>query len=204
MGRARTSAYNSRVLRSVLILTPALLLCSCSRPAATTPDAGKAARITQFYAREPTLPKGEKTLLCYGVENARTVRIEPPVDKVWPALSRCFDIEPSTPTTYNLTAEGEDRQPVTESVTVQIGSALPKIKVVVINSLSVHAGEQVRVCYKVFNAKSVKISPGTVEKALTPEHGCVVDKPAKTTTYTVTASNAEGIKDTERVTVSVR
>jgi len=31
-----------------------------------------------------------------------------------------------------------------------------------------------------------------------------VDKPKKTTTYTVTASNAEGMTDTERVTVSVK
>ncbi len=150
MGRARTGAYNSRVLRS-LILAPILFLCSCSRPAATTSDAGKAARITQFYAREPALPKGEKILLCYGVENAKTVRIDPPVDKVWPALSRCFDVAPSTPTTYALPAEGEDGQPVTKSVTVQIGSALPKIIEVVVNSLSVHAGEQVSVCCSIID-----------------------------------------------------
>jgi hypothetical protein len=193
MGRRRTGAYHSR-----LLLTSVLLLCSCSHPAATVQDTSKVARIIQFYARETTVPKGEKTVLCYGVENAKTVQIEPPVDKVWPAISRCFDIAPSTATTYTLTAEGEDKQPVTKSATVQIGSALPKIIEVVVNSLSVHPGEQVRVCYKVKNAKSVKIEPGT------PDHGCVVDRPKKTTTYTVTASNTEGATDTERVTVSVK
>ncbi|HEY6391136.1 MAG TPA: hypothetical protein VIX89_07660 [Bryobacteraceae bacterium] len=191
MGRRRTIAHHSRIL-----LTSVLLLCSCSHP--TVRDASKTARITQFYARDPAVPRGEKTVLCYGVENAKTVRIQPPVDKVWPAISRCFDIAPSTATTYTLTAEGEDKQKVTQSVTVQIGPAPPKIIEVVVNSLSVHAGELVRVCYKVKNAKSVKVEPGT------PEHGCVVDKPKKTTTYTVTASNAEGITDTERVTVSVK
>ena len=199
MGRRRSSAHNSLVL-----LIPALVLCSCSRPAATVPEPAKTARITQFYALEPMLPKGEKTMLCYGVENAKAVRIRPPVERVWPAISRCFDIEPSTATTYTLTAEGEDRQPVTQSLTVQIGSALPKIIEVVVSSLSVHAGEQVRVCYKVKNAKSVKISPGTLVNVPTPEHGCVVDKPAKTTTYTVTALNAEGISDTERATVTLK
>jgi hypothetical protein len=174
------------------------VLGSCSRPAATVPDLSKTARIVQFYARESAVPKGEKTMLCYGVENAKTVRIDPPVDRVWPAISRCFDIAPSAATTYTLTAEGEDKQPVAKSVTVQMGSALPKIIEVVVNSLSVRAGELVRVCYKVKNAKSVKIEPGT------PEQGCVVDKPTKTTTYTVTASNAEGATDTERVTVSVK
>jgi len=193
MGRRRTCTRNSRVL-----LTSVLLLGSCSHPAATVRDASKTARITQFYARESAVPKGEKTVLCYVVENAKTVRIEPPVDKVWPAISRCFEIAPSAATTYILTAEGEDKQSVTKSVTVQIGSALPKIIEVVVNSLSVHAGELVRVCYKVKNAKSVKIEPGT------PDHGCVVDKPRKTTTYTVTAYNTEGATDSERVTVTVK
>jgi hypothetical protein len=199
MGRRRTRAHHSRVL-----LTSVLLLCSCSHPTPTVRDASNTARITQFYAREPAVPKGEKTVLCHGVENAKTVRIEPPVDKVWPAISRCFDIAPSAVTTYTLTAEGEDKQPVTRSVTVQIGAALPKIKVVVVSSLSVHAGEQVKVCYVVKNAKSVKIAPGTLVNVPTPEHGCVVDKPAKTTTYTVTASNADGITDTEHATISVK
>jgi hypothetical protein len=193
MGRRRTCARNSQ-----LLLIPVLLPCSCSHPPTPVQDASKTARIVQFYARETAVPKGEKTVLCYGVENAKTVEIQPPVDKVWPAISRCLDIAPSAATTYTLTAEGEDKQPVTKSVTVQIGSALPKIIEVVVNSLSVHAGEPVRVCYKVKNAKSVKIEPGT------PDHGCVVDKPKKTTTYTVTASNAEGMTDTERVTVSVK
>jgi hypothetical protein len=199
MGRRRSFAHNPR-----LLLIPALVLCSCSRPAATVPDSPKTARITQFYAREPVLPRGEKTMLCYGVENAKTVRIQPPVDRVWPAISRCFDIGPSAATTYTLTAEGEDRQPVTQSLTVQIGSALPKIIEVVVSSLSVHAGEEIRVCYKVKNAKSVKIAPGMLLNVPTPEHGCIVDKPAKTTTYTVKASNAEGMTDTERATVNVR
>jgi len=53
-------------------------------------------------------------------------------------------------------------------------------------------------------AKSVKIAPGTLVNVPTPEHGCVVDKPVKTTTYTVTASNADGITDTERATINVR
>src|SRR5260370_17372978 len=74
MGRRRTCAYNSRVL-----LIPILLLCSCSRPAARVPDSSKTARITQFYAREPILPTGEKPLLCYGVQNAKTFRIQPPL-----------------------------------------------------------------------------------------------------------------------------
>src|SRR5258706_4445445 len=101
MGRRRSSAHNSRVL-----LIPILLLCSCSRPAATVPEPAKTARITQFYARDPMLPKGEKTMLCYGVENAKAVRIQQHDAYVGPALSYSFEIAPYTAQTYTLTPEG--------------------------------------------------------------------------------------------------
>lgn len=182
--------------------------CSRQPPAKKpTPTAGKpAVQITQFYARDPILPSGEKTLLCYGVANAKSVRLTPPVDKVWPAFTRCIDAAPVKDTTYILIAEGEDGKEVSQSVTVQIGPPLPKILEVSVNSLSVHAGEQVTVCYKVKNAASVKAEPGRPMnlRVLSASHGCVADRPTKTTTYTVTAYGAEGLTDTERVTVHVK
>ena len=164
-----------------------------------------AAQITQFYARDSTLPIGEKTVLCYGVVNAKSVSLSPPVDKVWPALTRCVEVAPAKETTYTLTAEGEDGKPVAQSVTVQIGPPLAKIVDVSVNSLSVHAGDQVTVCYNVKNAKSVKVEPGhpITLGVISPGHGCSADKPAKTTTYTVTVYGASGNTDSEHVTVHV-
>ena len=165
----------------------------------------KTARITQFYARDPVLPLGEKTVLCYGVDAAKTVSLSPAADKVWPSFSRCFEIAPDKATTYTLTAEGQDEAPVSKSVTVEVGPPLAKIIEVSVNSLTVTPGAQVSVCYKVKNAKSVKVVPGRIlNLGLTPEHGCVIDKPRTTTTYTVTAFNANGATDTEHVTVRVR
>ena len=46
-------------------------------------------KILMFYANPPVVSRGEKTLLCYGVSNATAVRIEPNVEGVGPAISRC-------------------------------------------------------------------------------------------------------------------
>ena len=89
---------------------------------------------------------------------------------------------------------------------MKIGAALPKIIEVSVNSVNVHPREQVTVCYKVKNASAVKVAPGRILNTgvLTPGHGCVTDAPLKTTTYTVTATGADGKTDTEHVTVNVR
>ena len=79
---------------------------------------GDAVRILQYYAREGVLKRGESTLLCYGVLNAATVRIEPPLDGVYPAMNRCLEISPSQTTSYTLTAEGPKGPPATASLKV--------------------------------------------------------------------------------------
>src|SRR5712692_3070874 len=44
-------------------------------------------KILSFYATPGVMPRGDKALLCYGVVEAKTVRIEPKVDGVWPSIS---------------------------------------------------------------------------------------------------------------------
>jgi len=84
------------------------------------PDYGSTVKILQFYASPEVLNKGERAILCYGVANARTVRIEPEVEPVWPALSRCFNVAPQKDTRYTLTAESADGKRVEESFLIQV------------------------------------------------------------------------------------
>ena len=204
MGRNGTGARDSRSLCALIIAASLMGGCSSQPPPKT--QAQVPASITQFYARDPVLPKGEKTVLCYGVESAKTVSLAPPVDKVWPALTRCFEIAPAQATTYKLTATGSDGKPVTKSVTVQVGAARPHIIEVSVGKLEVSTKEQVMVCFKARNATTVNVTPGKKfsRVVMSPNDGCVVDWPVKTTTYTVTISNADGISDTEHVTVRVK
>jgi hypothetical protein len=81
---------------------------------------GNALKILQFYAREREIAPGEKALVCYGVVNAVTVRLDPPVEKVWPAVSRCFRVTPAQSTRYILTAKGRAHETVSQSIEIVV------------------------------------------------------------------------------------
>ena len=62
--------------------------------------------ILQFYASPRDVNRGESVALCYGVSNARTVKLDPPSATVWPSFARCVSVTPPPgKTTYTLTAD---------------------------------------------------------------------------------------------------
>src|SRR4051812_41733652 len=80
--------------------------CSHSAPPSATPPTAPPPRITQFYSTTPQLARGEKGMVCYGVENANAVWLTPPRQELSAALARCIEVSPAETTTYTLTAEG--------------------------------------------------------------------------------------------------
>ena len=192
-------------MRRSIPAAAAFLLTACSQgPAPAPPPASPPARITQLYISPPEAARGEKTLLCYGVENAKAVWLSPPRRELTTALSRCVDIEPTATTTYTLTVEGEGG-PLKQDVTVTIGAAKPpaaKIIEVRVTALEIKRGEAASICYKVSNSSTVRIDPPTQPSERDPNCGIV--HPQRTTTYTVTATGAAGDRDQERVTIKVR
>ena len=182
-------------------------------PRPVSPSGAAAVRITQFYAAEAKVGAGDKTMLCYGVENAKTVRLSPPVEEVWPAATRCFDVIPPHTTRYVLTAEDAVGQAVSQSATIEVGPARPKLVDVSVNKLRATAGEVITLCFKARNATNfdvgglkpvtVQVGGGQGQMIATPERGCFADRPRKTTTYVVKVMGPGG-EDSERVTVVVR
>jgi hypothetical protein len=81
---------------------------------------GTSLAILNFYADPPTLRRGETADLCYGVANAKSVRLEPPSGPVWPSYARCFQISPKKTTTYTLSASDAAGHTKTTTVTVRI------------------------------------------------------------------------------------
>jgi hypothetical protein len=78
------------------------------------------ARILQFYASVGAVAPGEKALICYGVENARFVRISPWMAGVTPALKRCLEVSPDRTTHYMILAEGYDGGVVVRSLILPV------------------------------------------------------------------------------------
>jgi hypothetical protein len=64
---------------------------------------GKEFAILSFYASPKVIGRGESTQLCYGVANAKTVKLEPQSQTVWPSVAHCVDVTPNKSTTYTLT-----------------------------------------------------------------------------------------------------
>jgi hypothetical protein len=79
---------------------------------------GKELAIQMFYASPGAIHRGESTQLCYGVANAKTVKLEPQSNPVWPSSSRCVEVAPAKTSTYTLTIE--DAQGNTKSQTLEV------------------------------------------------------------------------------------
>jgi hypothetical protein len=59
---------------------------------------GDQVKILTFAASKGTLKRGEHTTLCYGVNAAAKVHIEPELPNVYPAFTNCLDIAPTKTT----------------------------------------------------------------------------------------------------------
>ena len=92
----------------------ALKVTSAAPPA----PAAEAALITVFVASEDSVPMGSPVTLCYTLEGAEDVKIEPAVQEVEPAGS-CFTTRMQESTTFQLTATGGGRSE-SRSVTVKV------------------------------------------------------------------------------------
>jgi hypothetical protein len=81
---------------------------------------GKTLDIQAFYANPGTVHRGETVSLCYGVANAKTIKLEPQPNPVWPSYSRCVDVKPTKTTTYTLTIDDGAGNTKTQSLEVKV------------------------------------------------------------------------------------
>jgi hypothetical protein len=81
---------------------------------------GSSFDILNFYASPPVVQHGETAQLCYGVSNAKSVRLEPQPNKVWPSFMRCIEVAPQKDTAYTLTAEDGRGNTKTATVVVKV------------------------------------------------------------------------------------
>jgi hypothetical protein len=164
-------------------------------------------KITLFYTAPNSVVAGEAAQLCYSVESSTKLTLDPPVERVWPALTRCIEIKPAKPTTYTLTAENAEGVKVTATTEIAIHAARAAgVKIIDIsaNPEPIQAGQGFQFCVHGQRAKSWKVSAGDWVKPPDSGGGCVIDHPNKTTTYTVTATGASGETDSMQVIATVK
>jgi hypothetical protein len=182
------------VIRAFAIAWLALGMVSC-QPKPVAP-----VKITQFRVMPEFIPKGIQGKLCYGVENAVKVDLNPAVEELLPAAERCLDISPVKATTYTLTAYGADGKQATKSVDVRVGNPPPRVSDLSATPIQVKRGGLVQVCFKVENAKNVRVNHGKFDS----KANCLTDRPKRTTTYKITAFGPDREEDTGTVIVKVK
>jgi hypothetical protein len=175
-----------------------------SRERATQPlDDAKGVKILQFYTTSGEVIEGKQGIICYGVRNAKSVRIEPPVENLYPSYSRCFWVEPKQDTTYKLIAEGFDGREVSEEFQVKVKPAPPNILFVSISDRQVRRGDPLTLCYGVQHADAVRLQPLGLN--LRPvEKDCTRFYPSSTLKYTLLVTGKNGPPDRESFTVRVK
>jgi len=81
---------------------------------------GKELAIQSFYASPGAIHRGESVQLCYGVANAKNVKLEPQPNAVWPSYAYCVNVSPAKNTTYTLTISDASGNTKTESLKVVV------------------------------------------------------------------------------------
>lgn len=169
---------------------------------------GQPVKITAFYARDAVVVEGGSTVLCYGVANAKSVRLDPPVESISPSLNRCVEVRPKAETRYTLTAEGSLGQAVSESVTVRVGAdqaTLPRITSFQVEGTKKdYSGQTVfTLSFGVQNAEEVSIDPPVFPTLHGAPSGQFSVKPDKTTTYTLIVKGKNDHVARQQLTVQV-
>jgi hypothetical protein len=157
-------------------------------------------RILQFSANPASIQGGQVSTLTWVVENATTVSISPGIGSV-DAHSGSTAVTPNATTTYTLTATGPTGT-VNSSVTVVVGAITagnPQILRFEANPVSIAPGQSSTLSWATSGASTVTISGLGTE----PVNGSASVTPAATTTYTLTATSADGKSVTAPVTVIV-
>jgi hypothetical protein len=158
--------------------------------------------IVRFYADPPRIKRGESVLLRWEVQNATELILTPPGgQKLDPAMPG-FEHRPSRTTEYELIARNAVGKSVRKKVKVEvIDPSQAQILSFTAQAETIAAGESVVLRWEIINAVRAEIdnSVGSID----PRQGEIAVSPTATTTYTLTAYDAEGRPAQAKVTITV-
>jgi hypothetical protein len=146
-----------------------------------------AIRIVNFSATPSQINAGQHSIVSWNVPNATTVSITPTIGSVNP--SGTATVTPLQTTSYTLTATGPGGQSVSQTLTITVGASTPSIIRFTAAPSTIAAGQSSTLSWATTGVTSVTISgiSGNL-----PVNGSQSVSPTQTTTYTLTATGADG------------
>ncbi|MCW5963909.1 MAG: hypothetical protein KIT83_07715 [Bryobacterales bacterium] len=199
------------------VATLALLAgCASEKPTVETAQPKpQPAKILFFYPGQESVSPGDQAQVCYGVENATSVRLEPPLAEIRPLSNKCVWLTPKATTELTLVATGEDGVEVSEQLTVTVKAGSPAstrvapsvesaglIETFTATTTTVPSGGGATICYVLSGPATLRMSPAQGDLGSDLKK-CVLVRPKQTTTYTLRAT-AGGSTDTASVTIRVQ
>ena len=156
------------------------------------------AQIARFVANPASIPTGGQTTLSWSTNNATSVSISPGIGTV--AVNGSTTVSPTATTVYTLTATGTDGKTVTATAQVTVGAVTAQIVRFAASPSTIGLGASATLSWTTSHATSVSISPGIGTVAA---NGSTTVSPAQNTSYTLSATGADGKTVTAVATVTV-
>lgn len=131
------------------------------RPVAGVPEVLKGVdlKILMFYTSTPVIEPGKPLTVCYGVLNAVSVELMPPLEQITPSLNRCIHVDMKGRRTLGLRAAGKNGEQAEAEFTIGLMQPRPKISFVEISTLTPKRGDIVSLCYGTEAATAVRLAP---------------------------------------------
>ncbi len=214
-----TNATSASIDNGVGAVTPVLAGTVTVQPATTTTytitasgpggTATAQATVTVQAAAPPTvtlvaaptaITVGQTATLTWTTTNATSAMIDNNVGAVTPVAGGSVTVQPTTTTTYTITATGPDGT-ATAQATITVATG-PPTATLTASPTSITSGQTATLTWATTNATSASIDNGI--GAVTPVGGgSVTVQPSKTTTYTLTATGPDG-SVTAQATITVQ
>ena len=165
----------------------------------TTVTTTRGLQVVRFTATPSQISVGQSSILSWNVSNASSVSISGVGSNLNP--SGTATVTPKQTTTYTLTGTASGGQTVTSTVTVTVGASQPVILRFTAAPTNITQGQTSLLSWATTGAAKVSIDNGVGSQAV---NGSFSVQPSATTTYTLTATGADGVSTvTAAVTVTV-
>jgi phospholipase C len=161
-------------------------------------------QITSFAANPPEIGGGQNTTISWATTNATSVNITPPVfdpeDGVTLPTTGSATVPVSTTTTYTITASGPGGNSAPQTLTVKV----PFTVSLSVTPATISAGQSATFSWQITGgaATALTIDNGICASCPLPQ-GSTTVTPAATTSYTATATAADGTQIKQTVTATV-
>jgi hypothetical protein len=117
-------------------------------------------RILMFYSAEESPRLGQPSTVCYGVTNAVSVKLDPPLAEIKPSISHCVEVTVNRPQVLTLTATGKEGEQAVAAFRLGSTGQRPAFTLLQLSTFTPRRGDPVTLCYGTYAAERVSLLPG--------------------------------------------